>query len=222
MNILESILKENFLVFDVGCNIGNKANEYLNHKVRVVGFEPQSNCVNKLKNRFSNVDNFILEPIGLSDKKGESYIYEASHDTISSMSEEFINTVKNERFNGYYWGRKIQVYVDTLDNMIIKYGIPNYIKVDVEGYELNVLKGLTKSIDVISIEFTPELCQSTIDCINYIENLNENSLYNYGYREDVDFKFNKWLNKQEIVNYLTSVTDFKIEFGDVYIKNNLV
>jgi hypothetical protein len=134
------------------------------------------------------------------------------------MSEEFINTVKTERFNGYVWNEKINIDVDTLDNMILKYGTPNYIKIDVEGYELSVLKGLTKSINVISVEFTPELCQSTIDCINYVDNLNQKSLYNYGYREDKHFKFNEWITKDEMINYLSSVNDFKIEFGDVYIK----
>jgi FkbM family methyltransferase len=219
MNILETILKEGYLVFDVGCNIGNKANEYLLHNTKVVGFEPQPNCINQLINRFKDNGNVIIEPIGLDSKKGNSFIYVASHDTISSMSEDFINTVKSERFNGYVWNEKVNINVDTLDNMILKYGTPNYIKIDVEGYELSVLKGLTKTIGVISIEFTPELCQSTIDCINYIDDLNQKSMYNYGYREDKHFKFNEWITKDEMINYLSSVNDFKIEFGDVYIKN---
>jgi hypothetical protein len=134
------------------------------------------------------------------------------------MSEEFINTVKTERFNGYVWNEKINIDVDTLDNMILKYGTPNYIKIDVEGYELNVLKGLTIPIDVISIEFTPELCQSSVDCINYIETINGECVYNYGYREDLDFKFDKWLNKKDLFSYIESVKDFKFEFGDIYIK----
>jgi FkbM family methyltransferase len=172
----------------------------------------------QLQNRFNNTNNFIVEGIGLDDKKGESFIYEASHDTISSMSEEFINIVKEERFNGYNWGRKIPINVDTLDNMIIKHGKPNYIKIDVEGYELNVLKGLTQKIDLISIEFTPELCKTSIDCIDYLEKLNGKCKYNYGYREDTDFKFEKWLTKNEILEYITSINDYKYEFGDIYIQ----
>jgi FkbM family methyltransferase len=219
MNILETILKENFLVFDVGCNIGNKSAEYLNYKTKVVGFEPQPNCFNQLNERFKDEDNIVIEPIGLDNVKGETYIYEASHNTISSMSEEFIEIVKKERFKDYNWGNKILIKVDTLDNMIKKYGTPNYIKIDVEGYELNVLKGLTTPIDVISIEFTPELCQISIDCINYIESINGNCLYNYGFREDTDFKFDQWLTKDEILNYILSVHDYNFEFGDIYIKN---
>jgi FkbM family methyltransferase len=218
MNILETILKENYLIFDVGCNIGKKTNEYLKYNTKVVGFEPQPKCVKQLMNYFKNSNSVIIEPIGLDIKKGDSFIYEASHDTISSMSEEFIDIVKKERFSGYNWGNKISINVDTLDNMIKKHGKPNYIKIDVEGYELNVLKGLTTPIDVISIEFTPELCQISIDCINYIETINGNCIYNYGYREDKDFKFEKWISKDEILTYILSINDYKFEFGDIYIK----
>jgi FkbM family methyltransferase len=218
MNILETILKENFLVFDVGCNIGNKSVEYLSCGTKVVGFEPQPNCVDQLTDKFKNTTNIIIEPIGLDEKKGESFIYEASHNTISSMSEDFIETVKKQRFKDYTWGNKINIDVDTLDNMIEKHGKPNYIKIDVEGYELNVLKGLTTPIDVISIEFTPELCHTTIDCINYVESINGDCVYNYGYREEKNFKFENWLTKNEIIDYVSSIHDYNFEFGDVYIK----
>jgi FkbM family methyltransferase len=218
MNILKTLIKDDSLVFDVGCNMGEKANNFLQLNARVVGFEPQPKCVKELLKRFENNNKIVIEPIGLDSIKGISFIYEASHNTISSMSLDFINTVKKERFNGYNWGEKIEINVDTLDNMISKHGKPTYIKIDVEGYELNVLKGLTIPIDIISIEFTPELCQTSIDCVNYMEKINGDCIYNYGYREDLDFKFDKWLTKEELLTYITSITDFKFEFGDIYIK----
>jgi len=218
MNILETIIKDNDLVFDVGCNIGEKSFKYLTLNAKVVGFEPQPNCLKKLNDRFNGNERITIEPIGLDSKKGISFIYEASHDTISSMSLEFIDIVKKERFSDYFWDKKIQIEVDTLDNMITKHGKPNYIKIDVEGYELNVLKGLTTPINIISVEFTPELCQSSVDCINYIERINGECEYNYGYREDLDFKFDNWLNKKELFSYIKSVKDFRFEFGDIYVK----
>jgi FkbM family methyltransferase len=220
MNILETIIKKNDLVFDVGCNIGEKAKTYLDKNARVICFEPQPNCIKTLNKRFEGNDKIIIEPIGLDKEKGVSVIYEASHDTISSMSLEFIETVKKERFRDYNWNNKININVDTLDNMILKHGKPSYIKIDVEGYELNVLNGLTNQIDFISIEFTPELCQTSIDSINYIEKINGECIYNYGYREDLVFKFDKWLTKKELLTYITSVKDFNFEFGDIYIKKN--
>jgi FkbM family methyltransferase len=220
MNILETIIKKNDLIFDVGCNMGNKSQEFLKFDTKIVGFEPQPKCVNMLNNIFANNSSIIIEPIGLDFFKGKSFIYEATHHTISSMSLDFINKVKEERFTDCNWGKKIEIQVDTLDNMILKYGTPNYIKIDVEGYELNVLKGLSSSIENISIEFTPELCQNSIDCINYIETINGNCKYNYGYCNNNYFKYENWVNKEEIISYLKSVKDYKFEFGDIYIKKN--
>lgn len=218
MNIFKTIIREGSLVFDVGCNIGSKAEEYLKFSTKVIGFEPQPKCISVLMNRFGGNNNMIIEPIGLDSKAGTSIIYEASYHSISSMSLDFINTVKKERFSDYSWGNEIPINVDTLDNMISKHGTPGYIKIDVEGYELNVLKGLSTPISVISIEFNPEMCSNSIECINYLDNLNGESVYNYGSQNDNDFKFDNWVSKDDIINFIKSINDFQIEFGDIYIK----
>jgi hypothetical protein len=135
------------------------------------------------------------------------------------MSQKFIEESKKERFQGYNWNNQRKVQTDTLNNMIEKYGTPKFIKIDIEGFELNALKGLTKPINFISVEFNPELCENTIECIEYIDSLNDgNTLFNYGYRNDEDFKYNEWISKEIIIEYLKSINDFKFEFGDVYCK----
>lgn len=218
MKIFENIIKKGDLVFDVGSNIGDKSESFLSLGAKVIGFEPQSECYHYLLDRFKGNTNFITENIALSNKVGSEIMYKASYHTISSMSEEFITEAKKERFIGYNWDTKIVVETNTLDNIIEKYGLPSFIKIDVEGYELNVLQGLSTSVDYVSVEFNPELCQSTVDCIEYVDNLNNNqSLFNYGYREDEFFKFD-WISKYQIIEYLRSINDHVFEFGDVYIK----
>ena len=206
------IIKHGNLVFDVGANIGNKSKEYIAHGARVVTFEPQEKCADIC----AQIHGIILERIALDEKKGENTIYEASAHTLSSMSDNFIETVKKGRFMKYLWGKGMKVKTDTLDNMIEKYGMLSYIKIDVEGYELNVLKGLTKPPKYISIEFTPELLSKSLECIDYLEKLGMKE-YNYGYMEEKNFKF-EWMNKEKIIEYLSSVKDYKIEFGDIYAR----
>jgi FkbM family methyltransferase len=219
MKIFENILNKADLVFDVGSNLGDKSESFLNLGCRVIGFEPQVDCYSHSKNRFFNNNNFIVENIALDQKVGQEIMYIASYHTISSMSKKFIEESKKERFSEYNWNKQITVQTNTLDNMILKYGKPKFIKIDVEGYELNVLKGLTEHINCISIEFNPELCSNTVECIEYIDKLNSgNTIFNYGYRNDKDFKFGNWLSKSEIVEYLSSVNDFRFEFGDVYCR----
>ena len=219
MKIFESIINKNDLIFDIGSNMGEKSQIFLNLGARVVGFEPQFECYSSTLSRFAKNTNFIGENIALDKKTGKEIIYIATYHTISSMSEKFIEESKKERFVGYNWNNTREVNTDTLDNMITKYGKPNFIKIDVEGYELNVLEGLTDSVELISIEFNPELCEITKSCIEYIDKLNNNNtIFNYGYREDIDFKYDEWMSKDKMIEYIESINDFKFEFGDIYCK----
>lgn len=215
----KELIKSRQLVFDVGLNMGDKSEFFLQEGSKVVGFEPLVECFENAISRFRGNQNFTAENLALDNKKGHENIYLTSYHTISSMSQNFIDEVKKERFTGYEWSNSRLVQTDTLDNMIIKYGKPDYIKIDVEGFEYNVLQGLSESIDLISVEFNPELCSETEKCIEYVDSLNNGeTLFNYIYRFDEDFKFGGWLTKKEILNYIKSINDFKFEFGDIFLK----
>ncbi len=209
-----TIINKGDLVFDVGCNAGDKAATYLDRGASVVGFEPQHDCANYCGRRFEG-KKFVVEQVALDEVKGQSILWKANAHTISSMSRDFIDTVKKERFKDYSWNEEVFINTETLDSMIVKYGKPHYIKIDVEGFELNVLKGLTCPIAYISIEFTPELVEKTIQCLDY---LGQGKIYNYGSQNSTEFFFKDWIDKETLVKFLKDIKDYKVEFGDVYIK----
>jgi hypothetical protein len=87
--------------------------------------------------------------------------------------------MKDTRFKGEEWNETEQVVIDTLDNLIAKYGLPKFIKIDVEGFELDVLKGLTNPVPIISFEYaTPEHTVRLFECIEMIEKLSPKYLCN--------------------------------------------
>ena len=61
--------------------------------------------------------------------------------------------------------------VTTLDRLIESYGVPAFIKIDLEGYELQVLQGLSRSVRGISFEFFAERLQQTKLCVGRLTDL---------------------------------------------------
>jgi FkbM family methyltransferase len=211
------------LVFDVGLNLGNKSAHFLSLGASVVGFEPQKDCYNYAMQRFAaNRANGSFKAVNaaLSDTIGLADFYISNLHVLSSMSKDFITESEKERFPGVTWHNKIQVETLTLDAAITQFGKPKYIKIDVEGFEYNVLRGLSSPVEYISIEFTPELYKNSEKCIDYLHALNnQNCEYNYVYRENDHFFFKEWQDIDSIKKYLSNIEDFSYEFGDIYIKS---
>lgn len=207
------------LIFDVGLNIGEKSASFLAAGAKVVGFEPQKECYSKAITRLRDYKNFTAENVALDNKEGESLFYRSNYDTLSSMSKDFTQRANKNRWAGVQWSLFPEtIKVSTLDLMILKYGKPKYIKIDVEGYEYQVLQGLTQPVEYISIEYTPELFKESEKCIRYLDKLNNgNCKYNYVYRENDHYQFKNWLDINEIISYISSVEDYVYEFGDLYI-----
>lgn len=207
------------LCFDVGANIGNRTELFLQLGAKVVSVEPQSACIRALRQRFGRNPNFILIPEALGSQPGKVEMYINSREnTISSFSKEWIDTVKQSgRFSGYLWNRKQVVKVNTLNHLIDKHGIPRFIKIDVEGYEYEVLKGLSKTVRGLSFEFTPEFLGTGIKCIKHLESLGEICL-NYSLGESMQMALPEWVNSDKVIAELSKYQGDNRIFGDIYVK----
>ncbi len=182
----------------------------------VVAVEPQPELLRFLKRKYKDNINLVGEAVGA--KTGKIIMYLSSSSALSSMSEEWISKVKNSRFKKQNWEKKIEVSVTTLDDLIKKYGKPDFCKIDVEGYELEVLKGLTTSIKILSFEYTiPELMNNAIECINYLKSLGNISC-NYSAGELLKFGLSEWVNPEEFIKLFKNLPSQGIIDGDIYIK----
>ena len=100
-------------------------------------------------------------------------------------------------------------------------GSLSLLKIDVEGYEYEVLKGLSQSITTISFEYTiPERKNSIIDCIDRIIKIsNQNEvLFNYSIGESMEWALDKWISAQEMKKEIDLERFINSGFGDVYAK----
>lgn len=205
------------LVFDVGANFGSRTRVFLDLKARVIAIEPQEKCIQVLNKQFNEQKDFTLIPKALSSEVGEQEMWIASAPVLSSMSSSWMEkTRESGRFENELWDQKVLVSVTTLDTLIQDYGVPRFCKIDVEGYELEVLRGLSTPICALSFEFVAECADSAVGCVLYLSQLDHYE-YNISFGETLMFQFERWQSCDDIVRHLLHLSD-KLAWGDVYAR----
>ena len=208
-----SFIKKGDLCFDIGANIGDYALKFLLLGAKVICVEPEEKNLKKLSLRYSINKSVSIVPMALSDTEGDSELFVCTNaTTISTLSEKWKN---DGRFsNNYTWDFIQKVQTTTLDKLIKIYGLPKFCKIDVEGFEYNVLKGLSRKIPYISFEITREFFDNAIKCINYLIELGYVK-FNFFYSKIQDLYFSSWVNKSVLIDAITNIDDDLLG-GDIF------
>jgi FkbM family methyltransferase len=204
-------------VFDVGANMGNRSRVFLDLGARVVAFEPQKLCVDYLGNVLRGEPRFELVRKALGAEEGGAEMQISNAHTISSLSPEWISATRQSgRFSAFTWDRTERVDITTLDHAIAAYGRPAFIKIDVEGYEYDVLSGLSAPIDHLSIEFTFEFLANTYRCIDHIKSIAADARFQYSIGESMEFVLDDWVSAGCMREIMAGF--HQNEAGDIYIR----
>ncbi len=212
----QHFINENSLIFDIGANMGQRTAIFCKTKAKVIAIEPQKKCFEHLQIRFRKSKNVKIINVAVDKTAGVGLLYEATSNTVSSMSKDFIDTVGKSVFKDVIWGSQITIKTITLDMLIAKFGIPDFIKIDVEGYELNVLSGLSQPIPAISFEFIPNFINNSISCIENLISLSANFRFNYTLGEELDFQLNESMEAIAFLSYAKENLYKAPNFGDIY------
>jgi FkbM family methyltransferase len=213
-----NFINQNDLCFDIGAHRGHRTNIFLNLGARVVAFEPQSHLSKYLQLKFGK--KIFLEKIGLGRSAQEMMMYVSDISSLSTFSLDWLSKAK-DRFPEVKWDQKKKVKLSTLDKMIEKYGVPNFCKIDVEGFEYEVIQGLTQPIKCISIEFmTPENNEVIKNCLIHLHRINPRILVNYSIGDTAKLYWDEWLNFTDAIAYFNQHLFNQSNWGDIYIKMN--
>ncbi len=223
MQLLYSqFVKPGFFCFDIGANMGSRVATFLLLKAKVLAVEPQRVCYTELKKVFKGEEVIIVEK-GVGTKNEVKDFFVADNSLISSFSTEWIDGMKNKHFSKNKWEKVEQIEIVTLDMLIQQYGVPDFIKIDTEGFELEVIKGLSTPVKALSFEYTlPEPGNKAFQCIEILDKLYKGQvLLNICRDEAYEMYFKKWVTLEEMKTLITSNAFTNKSFGtygDIYVK----
>jgi FkbM family methyltransferase len=207
------------LVFDIGANIGEYSEAFLDLGARVIAVEPNPDLVRKLlliRNR-----RLTVVQCAAGDQEGKLPLHINSHvNTLGSLSDEWINTAL--RLNLFppgmgTWDRTVTVPVQTLDSLIERYGMPHFIKIDVEGFELPALRGLTKMPQFLSFEFNRTWTAPTFECLKQ-PCFPDGAKFNYVIENRCQLVLPQWVSAAEMSRVVNAATCESFTYADILVR----
>lgn len=209
------------LCFDIGAWTGDYAMAMLEHGCFVVGVEPQPDICESLRLRFARwitAHRMYVVEKACAMQAGIATLYPAAHSSMATMSGLFRRI---SMANGDPWpNRNYSVETVTLDYLIDMFGTPHYIKIDVEGYDAEVLHGLCRPVNLISFEYNTQsgLVEIARDCVEQIGLLGAYT-FNYVRHGDKNFYLHDFVDDAGILEMLAAEhKSGKYWFGDIFAR----
>jgi FkbM family methyltransferase len=201
------------LVFDVGANHGSYAARLLRSRPSlIIACEPQPGLSLQLRERFAACPEvkFVDKAIGAAPGMIPMSISEDG-DQVSSCRPEWKEVFPDQNFS-----KTVDVPVTTLDALIVEFGMPGFCKVDVEGFEPEVLAGLSRQIPAMSLEFTPKVPHITRALLKRLGELGYRRI-NYALHEVFNFVLPKDVTPSQAETVLiNSLPAAHSGGGDIY------
>jgi FkbM family methyltransferase len=208
------------LVFDVGANQGYKTSIFLSLGARVVAVEPDEanqQCLREmfLKYRLTKKPVVIVGK-ALSDRSTvETMWIDEAGSAWNTLSQKWVETLRRdpERFaHALNFSQRKEIQTTTPEELFHYHGLPFFIKIDVEGYELNVLQGLQQPIPYLSFDVNlPEFRPEGLLCVELLGRLSPDGKFNFTTDCRRGLALEKWLDQHEFPRVFHRCVDTSIE-----------
>ena len=206
------------LIFDIGANTGN----YIDHCLSVspyatiIAVEANDNLAKYLETKFyDNKNILIINYVVSSINNININFYISNINTISTASKEWIE--KSRFATQYKWDSIIQKKTITLDKMIDSYGKPDLIKIDVEGHELEVIKGLSSKLSEICFEWTEEEYGKLQQIAKHLQNLGYHD-FGFTYEDNYNIKPSVYCSWEKLDLHKDINIERKEKWGMIWVR----
>jgi FkbM family methyltransferase len=168
------------LIFDIGANQGLKTDIFVRLGARVVAVEPDEVNRRILEERFLRYRLFpkrvVIVQKAVSDKATIDTMWiDKPGSAMNTFNRKWVETLRTDQTRFGYaidFQQQKEVPTTTLEELFTVLGVPFFIKIDVEGYELNVLRGLRRRVPYLSFEVNlPEFRPEGLQCVKLLERL---------------------------------------------------
>jgi len=194
------------ILFDIGANRGMYIDANRNDYDKIIAVEANYQLCLLLKDKYKHDEAVIIVNSIATNKEAETFYLCTKADAISTCDQEWIG---NSRFShDFTWiSQTVNVPCVTIDRLIETYGAPSFIKIDVEGYEYNVLQSLTQKVP-LCFEWAEEKYDDILLSVNYLRDMGYTS-YFLQYGDSYDYKVCKdqWTKYDEFYLSLLNTLD---------------
>lgn len=193
-----SLIEPGALCFDIGANVGQTTEALLDCGSRVVAVEPNPRCVPALRWQFSRNPRVTLLRKAVGAEPGTATLNFTGTDPRSSIRNDWSPSSNDAT---------AEVAVTTLDELIEEYGRPNLCKVDVEGFEPEVFRGLSQPIPLIYFEVHEREIDQARGILSRLSSLGPITSVNLTTMDNEAWLFDEWLSVEEFSERLAEKLD---------------
>ena len=204
------------LAFDIGAHVGNRVRVFRRIGARVIAVEPQPDFIAVLRLLYGRDSGVCIEASGVGAEPGQGRLHLSTRTpTVSTFADSWRDDVQTDRrFQRIRWDTDISVPLVSLDELIARHGEPRFCKIDVEGFEHEVLSGISQPLATLSFEYIPVAAARAIAGVERTSALGEYR-YRHSRVETHRWASPGWLRPQAMIELLDNLpTDDRS--GDVY------
>ncbi len=213
------------VIFDVGANVGDKAEVFRRTASSVVCCEPDASGARFLRQRFARDPRVTVLESAVSETEGTlTFLRFGARSALNTVNAKWAELLCDEEHPRFERAQKppqsVAVASVTLDGLIARYGVPSYVKIDVEGHENSVLKGLTRKVPLLSFEVNlPEFRAEALDCIACLEAIHPAARFNYTVGTRATHFEGNWIGATEFAQWIRAT---RAKSFDVFVDSRFV